>query len=123
MSRVDLPQDQCACDNPKIVDNSVLCGNCLGNLKRAATMATWRLYSYDVWGNDEDGFEVNDIFRTSWTVEIPDNATYKEILEIINRDCMVTVGLEIDANTDCSEVLYLQDSNNGKPECEFRKET
>lgn len=35
MARVDLPQDQCACDTPKVVEGSVLCGNCRGNLYRA----------------------------------------------------------------------------------------
>ncbi len=26
-------------------------------------LTTWKLATYDVWGNPKDGFEVNDIFR------------------------------------------------------------
>jgi hypothetical protein len=30
----------------------------------------FQIYDYDVWGNANDGYEVNDIFRTSFIVEL-----------------------------------------------------
>lgn len=32
----------------------------------------YRMITYDVWGNPKDGFEINNMFRTSHVVEIPD---------------------------------------------------
>lgn len=40
----------------------------------AETQATkqYRYYSYDVWGNADDGYDVNNVFRTADVIAIPD---------------------------------------------------
>ena len=30
----------------------------------------YRLYTYDLWGNEEDGYEVNDVFRQNTVFEL-----------------------------------------------------
>ena len=35
-------------------------------------MAKWKVCSLDVWGNNEDGYEVNDIWQVG-VIELPDN--------------------------------------------------
>lgn len=70
-------------------------------------MQTWEIvYHFDVWGNEEDGFTVNDS-RSAGTVELPVNASDSQILRALNTgivswrvsDCIVsgTDTIEIDA--------------------------
>lgn len=33
----------------------------------------WTLYDYDVWGNEYDGWEVNDTYKVRGELEIPDS--------------------------------------------------
>lgn len=40
--------------------------------------ATWRVLGLDVWGNETDGFEINDRFYIV-TIETPDDPTNAEI--------------------------------------------
>ena len=81
-------------------------------------VSQWRFYSYDVWGNEDEGYEVNDVFRTSSVFDIPDDATDEQILEIIEAKKYV----EIDNNVMADDIIYFQSSNTGKPLGEIRKE-
>jgi len=42
----------------------------------------YRLFTYDLWGNEEDGYDVNDIFASEITIDIGPN-DYDET--IINK--------------------------------------
>ena len=35
----------------------------------------YRLYTYDLWGNARDGYDVNDVYRTGVVIELPDDAS------------------------------------------------
>jgi hypothetical protein len=51
---------------------------------------TYRVYTYDVWGNEEDGYEVNDVFRTSETVELDSKGTIQQdIEELIEQGILI----------------------------------
>lgn len=91
-------------------------------------VSTWRYYSYDVWGNAEDGFDVNQVFRTSEYVDIPDAVQTDAQL----FDHLVNIGFlsgkdiraelfETDHNVACDDVIYF--SYDGRPEGEFRLES
>lgn len=43
-------------------------------------MSTWRLLDYDVWGNEKDGYEVNEAIPILTGITITDDATDKEIV-------------------------------------------
>lgn len=74
----------------------------------------WRLYTYDVWGNAEDGWDVNEVLWTSVTENIPIDASDRAIREAFRFD--PRVGLEGD-----EETIYLT-SETGKPLGELRWE-
>lgn len=44
-------------------------------------MAKYELIEYDTWGNEEEGFEVNNVFRTGIIYEISDTETDEEIIK------------------------------------------
>lgn len=44
-----------------------------------------KILSLDVWGNEKDGFEINDQHGTDIIVEIPENATDKEAVKILKK--------------------------------------
>jgi hypothetical protein len=46
-------------------------------------MNKYKLYTLDVWGNEIDGFEVNDR-RQQGTIELPDDFTDKQLLDAID---------------------------------------
>lgn len=55
---------------------------------------TYEIWFYDVWGNDEDGYSVNDRSNAG-TIELPENHTEKEFLEAIGEyfdmeKCMIS---------------------------------
>lgn len=39
---------------------------------------------YDVWGNDEDGYEVNDVMLVG-TIELPENVSDTDIIKILKE--------------------------------------
>lgn len=54
----------------------------------------WRWISYDVWGNSEDGWEVNASYTTSVVYRISEDATDETILKTIWEDDADKVELE-----------------------------
>lgn len=78
----------------------------------------WRYYSYDVWGNPEDGFEVNEVFRTSTTAEAPRNATFAQLKKAFDIERGIS---EITAY-DNEDISYLERERDGKPMGELRWE-
>ena len=95
-------------------------------------MKRYRLYSYDVWGNVKDGFEVNDVFKTSYVCEIPDNASDADIVKALKscgylKKTLKTKSVDFSFNDaiigDESTPIYFGDARNGKPEGELRLET
>lgn len=80
-------------------------------------MKVWRYVSYDVWGNAEDGFEVNQTFTTPLRVELPDDFTRDDLLAALRDqlDWSFADGA-VDVHED---TIYLACSINGRPEGEF----
>lgn len=82
----------------------------------------FRVYTYDIWGNEEGGFEVNDIFMTSEYVTLSDNMTDAEILHALEEEGIIISGIdhekvEIDGEFDYA--LYF--SYDDRPEFELRR--
>ncbi len=83
-------------------------------------MLVYRLYTYDVWGNEDDGFQVNDVFRTDATLTIPDTAT-NDVIACVVSDMLGYSPLTV-APYDNDRIIYLENADNLKPVCELRKE-
>lgn len=66
---------------------------------------TWNVHSLDVWGNEDDGFEVNNEFKAG-TVELPYGATDEELLKIFKED-------HLEANVTLKSVSFDEQSSEG----------
>lgn len=79
---------------------------------------TYNIYTYDVWGNEEDGFDVNDRFKLG-TLELSD-ADVNSDSRLANRlkengfvkETTTTSDLEIDGD---KYTLYVNEASNGYP--------
>lgn len=79
-------------------------------------MATYRVYSLDVWGNETDGFEVNDR-RQIGTVEIEDDTPDGSILGRLQAKGYLDESLSIiDVCIDGDdEVIFIDTTHTGYP--------
>lgn len=77
-------------------------------------MSKYNLINYfDVWGNEEEGYEVNNLCIEERDIVITDDATDKDILEFL-----VAIGF---LNTSDESKVYLQDYGYGMIEI-YQKE-
>ena len=85
---------------------------------------TWRWISYDVWGNANDGYEVNQSFRTSDTYELPvESLTDRQLWDCLKAQGFFKSRVQFRcASIDQSheDVIYFE--YKGKPEGELRLE-
>lgn len=91
-------------------------------------MITWRVYSYDVWGNKRDGYEVNNVFRTSEYFDSPDDPTDAQLLKSMKDAGIVKKGIrtssvEFEDNGGEGKNLTIYISYKGRPEFEIRRES
>jgi hypothetical protein len=89
-------------------------------------MAKWRWYEYDVWGNRKDGYEVNNVFRTSEVIDIPEIVlnSDKAIVTYLRNIGFLKKGVRT-RDIEFSEITYedtLDISYKGKPVGELRRE-
>jgi len=91
---------------------------------------TYEILSYDVWGNEKDGFEVNDTHRTGYTCRIPENADNAAIVRALKRcgwlkKTLKTKSVDFSYNDaimrDEWTPIYFNDARNGRPEGELRR--
>jgi hypothetical protein len=81
------------------------------------TMPTYNFITYDVWGNEDDGWDINDAYTTAVQMEIDDDTTDDDILECISD---TPWRIEID-HAMCSEYfIYIKMADSDRPVGEFR---
>ena len=73
----------------------------------------YRVYTYDLWGNSRDGFEVNDVYRTGTIVDIADDTSDRAINRRIGAHGVTWDG-------EHGYTLYGTAKSNGRPVCELR---
>lgn len=75
----------------------------------------WRLiYHYDVWGNPEDGFEVNDS-REAGIIELTEEATNEEIISIIKEHLYIFDDEIIRIEWNSDETITIDETTTGRP--------
>lgn len=82
-------------------------------------MTNFEVYSYDVWGNEEDGWEVNAVFPHYISGELPDDYEIKDVHEFI-RPYLVDENADLDIDITHEDVIYIN-LTNGYPVCELRR--
>ena len=75
-------------------------------------MTKYEIFDYDVWGNEEYGYEVNDVVPTGITIYT--DASKASICKKLGLDD--TYKMDVDYNED---VIYID--YDGNPYCELRK--
>ena len=94
--------------------------------------AIYSTYSYDVWGNEEDGYEVNDVFCINQAVEftqeelvsnegLPFEFRYWEVPEEEVVEYFGLTSEEASLDGDDEDNLYVE-TNDGMPVGEIRFE-
>ena len=83
----------------------------------------FELVTYDVWGNDEEGFEVNNAFRSGKTDILYENMTDEEIFQRLKEEDLIEdwvseKTVEIDGEFDFT--LTFNKKENGEPLFELR---
>lgn len=76
---------------------------------------TWTVWSLDVWGNERDGYQVNDRSRAG-TVRIRRDAPDAEIVRSLVRGGFLRKGVT-SRNVDIrgQEILEVEDAGTGEP--------
>lgn len=79
---------------------------------------TFQWMTYDVWGNEEDGFQVNDVFGSSFRFKSKDGLTDEDIMKHLATiyPSIDAILVEIDGDDLAAYIDY-----NGKPLGEFRR--
>jgi len=87
----------------------------------------YRLYTYDLWGNEEDGYEVNNVSASEIAIDIDPNEYDKAIIEKIKaampaqqqkRYQSEDFSIEGGGTPEC----FIWITHKGIPFCEFRPE-
>ena len=80
----------------------------------------FEVIEYEVWGNAEDGYDVNQAFHTYRYIEVSEKCTDGEILEALSKDYSLPDDVSIFGESDFT--IYLEDAKDSKPLLELRRE-
>lgn len=83
-------------------------------------LQTWDVYAYDVWGNEDEGYTVNDRFYIG-KVYTPISPSDKDVLRALVDIRYLTEDatlkhLQIEGNDD---TLFIEEKGSGYPLCEL----
>lgn len=88
----------------------------------------YTVHFYDVWGNAEDGYDVNDVYPSEGEVIVRDYASVADLIQTLIRAGILTEGCvnrTFDVDGESGYALYVRDDTDdeegqGKPLCELR---
>lgn len=86
-------------------------------------MEEWHILSLDVWGNAEDGYEVNDV-RKVHEIFIPDNIGGDYIVPMLRRSNLLSddhLDKDYDVRWDSEGFIELNRSSDGRPLLQIQK--
>jgi hypothetical protein len=80
------------------------------------------VHDLDVWGNEEEGFEINDVYPSRGKIEIPTDAKDADIVRMLKdegflKDTVKFSDVEIEGD---EYELYIRDSKTSEPVFELR---
>lgn len=81
-----------------------------------------QVHGLDVWGNETDGYEINDVYGVQAVIEVPDNADNAEILKaLVNQDVLYPGEYEFDEFGDTKVYGNVRDPKTNRPIVELRQ--
>ncbi len=82
----------------------------------------FKVWEYDVWGNEEDGYSVNNRFETDITLCVSEDATDEDIIKALKTTGFLKKGLHYDKFAIEGENDYtLYIDHEGCPVCELQR--
>lgn len=84
-------------------------------------MAIYKVCSLDVWGNAEDGWDVNDLF-VQGRIELADSDGKDEILAKLMAEGFLRAGLRLDIDDSDAWLITIDFAHNGMPLLQLRRE-
>jgi len=82
----------------------------------------YKLYTYDLWGNEKDGYQVSDVYPSNITIELTPNDSDETIIKKLRKEMTKkhhTKSFDVDG--DFTYGLYI--NLKGVPFCELRPVT
>ena len=82
----------------------------------------YQLYSYDVWGNKKDGYQVNNVFKTDMIIEVKTDSDEELIKEL--KKCYINKYVRnssIDIEGETEHTLYITYTPTMYYLCELRR--
>ena len=79
----------------------------------------WELITYDIWGNESDGWEVNQSFRNGNRIEFDESIADNELEELVFNE-LGFIGT-VDNSQSFNDCIYFADDSNGCPLFELRR--
>lgn len=73
----------------------------------------YQLYTYDLWGNSKDGFEVNDVYRQSTIIDVEESTSDRAINRRLSAHGVIWDG-------EHGYTLYGVAKRDGRPIAELR---
>ncbi len=83
----------------------------------------WQIADLDVWGNEKEGFEVNNVFRLDVYIELPEDFTKADIvkaLKLVGYLKKHVQNRQVTMDGD-ENFIYLEQTKNGCPVCYLYK--
>lgn len=81
-------------------------------------ITTWSVHFLDVWGNAEEGYDVNDVYPSQGLLEVGEN---EELIACLVKQDYIVAGFdESKMDIDYHE-NYIYIAYDGKPEMELRR--
>jgi hypothetical protein len=57
--------------------------------------ALYNVHFLDVWGNAEEGFEVNDVYPSQATIELDNDSTDEQIVKALQEADVICAGVDL----------------------------
>lgn len=92
-----------------------------GKVKRK--MHTYDVHGLDVWGNEREGFEVNDVYPSQGKVKIPEGASDDEIVRALKAEGFIDRNIRmasVEIEGEVGDFLYIGEAKTNKPVYELR---
>lgn len=78
-------------------------------------LVEWKLINYGVTGDEEGGWEINDIHYTGETIQLPADATYSEVHSALADEKIIRSDLEVDAESSSETNVVFRRPSDQRP--------
>lgn len=78
-------------------------------------LVEWKLINYGVNGDEENGWEINDLHYTGETIQLPADATHSEVRDALVDERIIRAGLEVDSEASSETNVVFRRPSDQRP--------